>query len=70
MENDLNKVNSEIASKIKLNYRGHAADALLDKIKASIPILQDEMKRIISVMNENIDDDLDDAINTDNALAG
>ena len=69
MSNDLNRVNTEIAGNIRQHYQGTAATALLGKIQSQIPALQDFLDNLVKTMVNNINDDLDDTQNTDNALA-
>ena len=69
MEQQLNTVAGPIASSIRNNYQGEAANSLLNKIKKEIPQILAFMQRLVQNMVNNINQDLSDTQNTDNALA-
>lgn len=66
---DLCSVSGHVSNDIQNNYQGLAATALLDKIKAQIPQLQEGLEELQTTMVGNINDDLDDTQRTDAQLA-
>ena len=73
-KNSLNKILEDVLTTdragVERNYEGQAATALMDRIQRSMPLLDSQLKEVVKVLNQNMDDDLKSTQNTDAALAG
>lgn len=69
MRDILNDINGPIATDIRANYEGSAADALLEKIREQSNRVDQEMQNIVKNIHTNITQDLDDTRTTDQALS-
>ncbi len=70
MRRPLDEIVGPIQANIRANYQGTAADTVLARIRQEIPKLDMTLDNLIRTLITNINDDLSDTQNTDNALAG